>query len=128
MRAAPRLCALWGCGLLALGANAAESTAHRDSSAALAKPGRAAAVSPRRSAVMPPHAAGSPARGHVAPATRNAAAPRDSGLRSATRVSRPIPIIGGPARAAAPGRLGGPAIGRKANNTVIDGAQVHRKF
>jgi hypothetical protein len=39
-------------------------------------------------------------------------------------------MIGGP-RAAAPGRLGGPAAGRTANNTAaagVDGSQLHHKF
>ncbi len=54
----------------------------------------------------------------------------------ATRAARVAPsvkamargsIIGGP-RAAGPGRVGGPATGRVANNTAINGTQVHRKF
>jgi len=54
----------------------------------------------------------------------------------ATRAARVAPsakamargsIIGGP-RAAGPGRVGGPATGRVANNTAIDGTRVHRKF
>ena len=36
-------------------------------------------------------------------------------------------IMGGP-RPAGPGRLGGPATARTANNTAIDGTRLHRKF
>jgi hypothetical protein len=46
---------------------------------------------------------------------------------AATSAARPRgPSIGGP-RAAGAGRLGGPAVGRTANN-AIDGAQMHRKL
>ncbi len=82
-----------------------------------------------------------------AAATENMAA-RARGLRGATRVGLPMPpvsqnaarvqpsvkaaairgpIVGGP-HAAGPGQVGGPAIGRTARNSAIDGAHMRRKF
>jgi hypothetical protein len=48
--------------------------------------------------------------------------------RAATSVKAfPRDSIGGP-RAAGPGGLGGPATGRTARNTGVDGTPLHRKF
>jgi hypothetical protein len=153
MKLALRLCALWVCGPLALGASANESAAQGASS----KAGH-----PVVHAVTAPHAVGSlarntadrlrplhpaKARGGVAPASmlgpdRAAAtgtmAARAQGLRGATRAGLPAPpvsknaairgpIIGGP-HAAGPGQVGGPPVGRTVRNTAIDGAHMRRKF
>jgi hypothetical protein len=225
MKVVLRLCALWLCGPLALGASAAALPAHGGSSAALDNMGQAVggdpagrdariksgrpvtqestrvdsgkigasggrnavvAVSPRHDPVTPPSAAAALARSHadrqhsllstrargrIAPTSnrspgrssaaasgnvtaraRGLAAARPQGLPTspiATSFARILPLqpvatsavrvppslkaaaagrpnLGGP-RATGPGRLGGPAIGRIANNTGIDGKLIHRK-
>jgi hypothetical protein len=182
MKVVLRLCALWACGPLALGASAAEVPAFGGSavrnavvaasprhdsvtlsrSAALARStadrlhsllstrarGRIAASPNRRPGPSPAAAGGSsaaPARElpgrspqgqPKAPIATSFARilPSLPAATSAARVSpSPMPaaargaILGGP-RAPGPARLGGPAIRRTANNTGIDGTQIHRKY
>jgi hypothetical protein len=105
-----RLCALGLCGMIAIGASAAGSPAHRGSLAAPVKTGHPA--------VTALHAAGPLARGSVVrPRSVPITSPR--GLVAPVNRSAPLrakaaprgPIIGGPHPSGA-GRLGGPAMGQ----------------
>jgi hypothetical protein len=62
-------------------------------------------------------------QGAPTPLVATSAARVSSNVKAMVRGS----IIGGP-RAAGSGRVGGPATGRAANNTAIDGTQVRRRF
>ncbi|MGO9995124.1 MAG: hypothetical protein ACLPTF_21785 [Steroidobacteraceae bacterium] len=66
---------------------------------------------------------GASPQGVPAPPVATSAARAPPNVKAMVRGS----TIGGP-RAVGPGRVGGPATGRAANNTAIDGTQVRRKF
>ena len=96
--------------------------------------GRITPTANRRVGPNPAAASGNlSARGRGLPGASPQGLPTPPVATSAARVPPSVKamvrgsIIGGP-RAAGPGRVGGPATGRVANNTAIGGAQVHRKF
>jgi hypothetical protein len=94
-------------------------------------------IAPTANQRVGPHSAAASgnasARGRALPGASPQALPKSPVPTSAARLPPSVKstfrgsIIGGP-RPVGPGRLGGPPTGRTANNTSIDGTQMHRKF